>query len=204
MPPIPINVATEDELSELVLFKMLARINRYAVGTAYRRGGFGYLRRTIYGWNRAARGIPFIVLTDLDNYPCAPELINEWLPAGKHPNLLFRIAVREVEAWLLADANNLSHFLNVKGTFIPAQPDAVVDAKAALIRVASTSRSKAIRDSIMPKRGSTAKQGPDYNGRLGLFVRNHWDVDAAKANSESLSRTLDRLISFRPVWKSQQ
>ncbi len=201
MPPIPINFATEDELSEVVLFRMLKRVNRYAVGTAYRRGGFGYLRRTIHGWNRAAQGVPFIVLTDLDIHPCPVELINEWLPFGKHPNLLFRIAVREVEAWLLADSANLSQFLNVRRSLIPPQPDTIVDAKAALIGVASKSRSRAIRDSIVPRRGSTAKQGPDYNSRLGSFVRYSWDVDAAKANSESLSRTLDRLISFRPAWR---
>lgn len=201
MPPIPINFATEDELSELVLFRILERIGRYAVGTAYRRGGFGYLRRTIHGWNTAARGIPFIVLTDLDTYPCPPELINEWLPYGKHPNLLFRIAVREVEAWLLADPANLSQFLNVRRTLIPTPPDAIVDAKAALVGVASRSRSKVIRESIVPKPGSTAKQGPDYNGRLGTFVREHWNVDVAKANSDSLSRTLDRLESFRPGWQ---
>jgi hypothetical protein len=204
MAPIPVNFATEDELSELVLFRMLERIDRYAVGTAYRRRGNGYLRRTIHGWNDAAQGIPFIVLTDLDTCPCPPELINKWLPLGKHPNLLFRVAVREVEAWLLADPDNLSQFLNVKRALIPAQPDSIVNAKAALVGVAGRSRSKAIRESIVPKRGSTAKQGPDYNGRLGLFVRQHWDIEAAKDNSESLSRTLDRLNSFRPVWRARQ
>jgi hypothetical protein len=201
MTRIPVNFATEDELSEQALFRILERVNRYAFGMAYRRGGFGYLRRTISGWNSAAKSIPFIVLTDLDTYPCPLELLNEWLPFGKHPNLLFRIAVREVEAWLLADPDNLSQFLNVKRALIPPQPDSIVDAKAALVGVAGRSRSKAIRESIVPKRGSTAKQGPDYNGRLGLFVRQHWDIDAAKTNSESLSRTLDRLASFRPVWR---
>src|SRR5690349_4586801 len=107
---IPVNLATEDELSEVVLRKILAHLNRYAVGNCYRRGGFGYLQRTISGWNRAARGIPVIVLTDLDQCACPPNLLNNWLNAPCHPNLLFRVAVREVEAWLLADPVHLSQF----------------------------------------------------------------------------------------------
>lgn len=104
MNPIPVNLAVEDELSEVVLRRLLADARCYAVGTVYGRRGNGYLRKTIVGWNRAARGCPFIVLTDLDNTRCAPSLIAEWLTVPKHPNLLFRIAVREVEAWLLSDA----------------------------------------------------------------------------------------------------
>ncbi len=201
MTPIPVNLATEDELSEVTLFKILAGIDRYAVGTAYRRGGFGYLRRTICGWNSAAKGIPFVVLTDLDTLECPAKLINDWLPVPKHPNLLFRIAVREVESWLLADPGNLSEFLTVQKALLPTETDALADPKAAIVNLARQSRSKAIRDRIVPRRGSTAKQGPDYNGCLGSFVRGSWDVNAAKGNSPSLAKTVDRLASFSPVWR---
>src|ERR1035441_2055564 len=74
---IPVNLATEDELSEAVLRRLLDHADRgYAIGTAYGRRGFGYLRRTITGWNRAAQFVPFIVLTDLDRRPCPTELID--------------------------------------------------------------------------------------------------------------------------------
>src|SRR5271166_3110925 len=99
---IPVNLATEDELSETVLLRMLADLGRFAVGTSYRRGGFAYLERNISGWNHAAKGIPFILLTDLDRCVCPAKLFGDWLKAPRHPNLLFRVAVREVEAWLLA------------------------------------------------------------------------------------------------------
>jgi hypothetical protein len=43
---IPINIATEDELSEAVLLELLAHVNReYVVGVAYRRFGNGYLKK---------------------------------------------------------------------------------------------------------------------------------------------------------------
>jgi hypothetical protein len=196
---IPVNLATEDELSEVVLFRVLAEIKRFAIGTAYRRGGFGYLRRTINGWNRAAKGIPFIVLTDLDDAECPARLIGNWLRENKHPNLLFRIAVHEIESWLLADPAGLSEFFTIKDELIPPNPDAIKDPKATIVRIAQKSRSREVRERIVPRRGSTAKQGPDYNGCLGLFVSNRWNVEAARGNSLSLARTIDRLTSFQPI-----
>jgi hypothetical protein len=203
MTPIPINLAAEDELSEVTLRRILNDLARYTVGAAYRRGGFGYLRRTISGWNSAARGIPFIVLTDLDDCECPARLISEWLTAPQHPNLLFRIAVREVESWLLADPVHLAQFLGVSERAIPTGCDNLTDPKAEIIALARRSRTTIIREGIAPKRGSTAKQGPDYNGLLGSFVRGDWDLEAARAESPSLDRTVDRLTSFNPVWTTK-
>ena len=198
--PIPVNLATEDELSEVTLYRILSLINGYAVGTLYRRGGFGYLRRTVVGWNQAAKSIPFIVLTDLDAYECPAELIGDWLRVLKHQNLVFRVAVREVESWILADTINFSKFLGVRTTLIPTDPDSLLDPKAKLVEIAKKSRSKWIRDSIVPAKGNTAKQGPDYNGCLCTFVREQWDLDATKVNSPSLARTVERLSTFVPQW----
>ena len=200
MTPIPVNLATEDELSEVALLRILKHVGRYSVGVAYRRGGFGYLRRTISGWNAAARGIPFIVLTDLDNCDCPARLISEWLTAPKHPNLLFRIAVREVESWLIADKANLARFLGLDHRMVPDNCDYLADPKAEVITLARRSRTRIIRDGIVPRVASTAKQGPDYNGLLGAFVRKDWNPDAAGSRSPSLARTIARLAAFNPVW----
>lgn len=54
------------------------------------------------GFNFAARLTPFLVLADLDRIECAPKLIRDWLPVEKHPNPVFRVAVREVESWVQA------------------------------------------------------------------------------------------------------
>jgi len=201
MPVIPVNLAVEDELSDVVLRRILTYLNRgYAVGVTYGRTGFGYLRSTIRGWNRAARGRPFIVLTDLDTYPCPPALIQNWLDGPQSPNLLLRVAVREVESWLLADRENLSRYLRVPDAHMSAKPDQLNDPKRALIALATRSRSSHIRARIVPKHGSTAKQGPEYNAALSEFVRNHWDIAASEQNSPSLSRTMRQLRVFVPVW----
>src|SRR5271166_4667562 len=102
--PIPISLAFEDALTELLALKILRSIpTDYATQTVYNRGGYGYLKRTINGFNNAAKGTPFLVATDLDNYECPPALIADWLRHPKHHNLLICIAVREAEAWVLAD-----------------------------------------------------------------------------------------------------
>jgi len=91
---IPINLAVEGSLDEEVLRKILRQARRgYVIGTSYGRRGSGYLRRTIHGFNSAARGTPFAVLTDLDRETCPAELIRAWLPQPRHPNFLFRVAV---------------------------------------------------------------------------------------------------------------
>lgn len=205
MSGIPVDVAVEDELSEFVVAKLLAAAKPvYHVGVTYRRGGFGYLRRTINGWNAAAKGKPFIVLTDLDNALCPADLIEEWLTSAPSPNLLFRVAVREVEAWLLADVNNLARFLRVAERLVPPNPDSIPDPKAVLIALAGQSRLKFVRDSLLPRPGSTAKQGPSYNECLGTFVRENWDARAASAQSPSLARALRRFEEFRPVWPADR
>jgi len=201
MSTIPVHLAVEDELSEAVLRRLLAYANRgYAVGTAYGRSGYGYLRNSIAGWNRAARVVPFVVLTDLDTYPCPAALIDEWIPRHRHANLLLRVAVHEVESWVLADPANLSVFLRVNSSIIPRDPDSLPDPKAVLVDAAGRSRSREIRSRVAPKRGSTAKQGPDYNACLIQFVAGTWSVDTAAAASPSLKRTVARLGSFAPSW----
>ena len=155
---IPVNLATEDELSETVLLRILAHLGLFAVGTSYRRGGFGYLKRNARGWNHAAKGIPFIILTDLDQYECPALLIGDWLGGARHPNLLFRVAVREVEAWLVADRRNLAQYLFVPEAILPPDADGLRDPKAALVNVARKSRSRTIRERH-PKAGEYRETG---------------------------------------------
>lgn len=198
---IPLNLAVEDDLSECVLRKLLADVNRgFQIGATYKRGGFDYLRQRIRGWNAAARGRPIVILTDLDHHECPPSLLRDWLGGNPHPNLIFKVAVREVESWVLADRENLARFLQVPERIIPDKPDMLNDPKRTLIEVARRSRSTEIRTSIVPRLGSTARQGPDYNGCLGRFFIQSWRPRSACVASPSLERTLQRLSAFKPIW----
>jgi hypothetical protein len=198
---IPINLAVEDLLSEVVLRTILHQSKRpYQVGVCYCKRGYGYLKKTIQGFNNAAKGTPYLVLTDLDRAECPLRLIEEWLPCPKHPNLLFRIAVREVEAWLLADREAFAKFIGVRKELIPQAVDAIDDPKRTLINLVSRSRNRELREAIVPRPNSTAKVGPDYNGQLIPFVENHWKVEAAMCNSASLQRAVNAVTVFEPIW----
>lgn len=199
--PIPLNLAFEDALTESLTFKILRTIpTEYATCTVYNRGGNGYLRQVINGFNNAARGTPFLVGTDLDEYECPPALIGGWLNRPKHHNLLLRVAVREAEAWVLADRDRFANFLGINVMRVPEDVESLTNPKETLIHLARSSRRKQLRDDICPPIHSTRRVGPNYNARLGSFVTESWDPASARLNSRSLDRTMNRLVSFRPQW----
>ncbi len=201
MRPIPINLVVEDLLSEAVLRKLLECSSKdYAVGTCYCQGGVGYIKNKIMGFNHAARGTPFLVLADLDNVVCPPDLIKQWFMQPKHPNLIFRIAVREVEAWLLADRKGFAGYSRISEKKIPAASEDITDPKRTLIALVKHSPLADLRSDIVPREGTTAKIGPNYNGRLIDFVHSKWNVKNAKNNSLSLSRAIEVLHNFKPNW----
>lgn len=200
MPETCINLVFEDVLSEMVLRKLLCcSAIDYLIGQTLPAGGYGWIKKKIKGLNAAAKGMPYLVLTDLDTHECAPVLIREWLDVPRHPNLLFRIAVREVEAWLLGCRETFAAFLGVPGNRIPPDVDEIQDPKRFLIDLARRSRRREIRRDIVPQDGSTAKVGPNYNGRLISFVEGSWDPTVAKEHSLSLKKAMEALDVFEPV-----
>lgn len=203
---IPINLAYEDILSGFVLTKILEHVSNktnktYVIGYKYFKNGNGYLKRNINAFNNAAKAGPFIVLTDLDTWQCPFALVTEWLSKEKHhTNFIFRVAVTEVEAWLLADAENLSKYFGISETWSQLKIESIADPKAFLINLAKKSSYRVIRDSIVPAVDSTAKVGKDYNGTLGEFVLKYWDIDQACNKSKSLHKLVNILVTFTPLW----
>jgi len=197
--PIPIHLAVEDELSEGVARRILrARGRDYAIGAVFGKSGAAYLKKRAAGFNSAALHCPFLLLADLDDRPCAPALLAEWLDRPRHEGFLLRVAVREVESWLLGDGDGLARYLGCRRQRLPRDPEAVADPKRVLLELAEESRFRRMRDAIVwrdPASGAL-RQGPDYNGALGQFVLEFWDFAAARARCPSLDRAwaaLDRL-----------
>lgn len=201
--PIPVNLAVEDEISEAILRRMLQQTSKpFAVGQCFSRGGSGYLRRTISGFNNAARGCPFFVMTDLDSALCPPELVASWLQRPRHPNLLFRVAVKEAEAWVLADRQAIAAFLGVRRVLIPEDVDGIFDPKQFLINLARSSAYSTIRRDLVPPAGSLRRVGPLYNARIAQFVEQRWEVARARHASTSCQRAMGRIEAFEPTWSS--
>jgi hypothetical protein len=198
---IPINLAYEDLLSEAVLLRVIKDFPKFIVGTRFTHYGCGYLRNKILAFNNAAKAMPFLVVTDLDNAICPSQMIKDWLGNTTcHPNLIFRIAVHEVEAWLLADQINITKFLAVSTSLIDRPIEEIKDPKSFLINLSRKSKKRHIREAIVPDDGSTARIGRGYNDCLAMFVNQYWNLTEARKCSKSLDKMLNALESFEPLW----
>lgn len=198
MTPIPINLAVEDDLSEWMLRRILReRPAEYAIGPVFKKGGFGYLKKMVPAFNNMAKASPVLLLTDLDTYACPPSLVNDWLVHPKHPLFLFRVAVREVEAWLLASDKELSSFLSMRKSLNIPAPETLDDPKAELLKLAASSPRRELRDAITRRyRGGNLLQGPAYNSTLAGFLDEHWSAAAACDKCSSLQRIFDALSNL--------
>lgn len=193
-----LTIASEDELSEAVLEQLAARNGQFQVVQRLRRGGWGYIKRITPGLNQAAVGHPYLVLVDLDTNNCPADLMKSFLGQSvKHRNLQFRVAVRAVESWLLADPAFVTSFLGLPAAHCPSRPDQLNDPKRELVSLAKKSR-RAIRHDLVPMAGTSAKQGPNYNAPLVEFVRRFWNVPLASQRSDSLERCLRCLEQWEP------
>lgn len=196
---IPVNLVFEDHISEFVMIKLLDKANKFYVSKSYSEGGFSYIKDNILGFNNAAKGCPFFVLTDLDNTDCAPTLIRNWIEEPLHQNLIFRVAVREVESWLLADSEGFSEYTGISKVNFSNAPDEIQDPKAEMMRLIKRCRKRDIREDVLPK-NQYAKVGPNYNGRLMEFVNKYWSIDRAAKRSDSLNRAMKHLLAFNVIY----
>lgn len=187
-----VSAAVEGPVDEAVVRRLIAYAGASA-GSVYGKQGKRYLRQKIAGYNNAAHRAPWVILVDLDReYDCAPPLRNAWL-AQPAANLCFRVAVRAIEAWLMADAEDLTAFLGVARSRIPQHPEALEDPKATMVNLARDSRRRAIREDMVPREGSGRQVGPAYSSRLIEFVTSSWRPDVAARRADSLHRTIDCL-----------
>jgi hypothetical protein len=194
--PVFITAAVEGNVDEAVVRRLIEHVGGIP-GPVYGRNGKDHLRQRIANYNQAARLSPWVVLVDLDHdAECAPPLRSAWLPALS-PHMCLRVAVRQVEAWLLADRERLAKFLSVSASKIPHNPEAVEHPKNTLVELARYSRRRDIREDMVPRPGSGRSVGPAYTARLIEFViggERGWRPDVAARHSESLNRSLRCLV----------
>ncbi len=193
--PVFVSGAVEGPSDEPVL----RRIIEERGGVVHRvqvQGGKPNLRRALPGYNAAAKRDPWLVLVDLDDdRPCAGELVADWLPTPSK-NMRFRVVVRQIEAWLLADAERFAQYFAVKRSAIPVNPDLILDAKEKLLAIVATSRRLALRQDMMPRPGSGRRVGPAYTSRLIEFASDAsrgWRLESAVEHSMSLAKCVARL-----------
>jgi len=196
----------EDEPSKEALGKLVARRNEscrrqllFQEGHPRVTGGFARIREKVPAFlNLAKAGIFTLALTDLDAAECAPNLIRDWFsfslggPIDLPATVVFRVAVREVEAWLLADRGNLARFLQIPEPNFSSAPEDLPDPKGHLLNVLARKGRKKWQREMLPQ-SATASIGPEYNRRLSEFIRTRWDPCRAARTARSLARAIEAL-----------
>jgi hypothetical protein len=187
-------VATEDELSECVALRLIGLQMSNTDGVQMiRKGGNGYLRSRMANFISVAKRGPVLMLADLDRIDCPPTLIRKWRRGRALPdNLLLRVAVREIESWLLADREGFASYLNIAPQKITTSPEEISDPKHYLLNLARNAP-RELRSELLPDKGSIASQGFGYNSCLREFVAKMWSPTRAAERSQSLRRAINRV-----------
>ena len=194
---LDVALVVEDELSLSVMIKVVDFTERgYTVLRPLVERGVDNIRKSLTKYRNASRALAHVVVVDLDDAPCAPALRAQWGMTTLPDALLFRVAVREVEAWILADRAGFSAFAGIPPGKVTQTPEALPDPKQTLINLVRSSRNRRLVRELVPEQGTSMSKGPLYNERLSQFVRETWDVAAAMQAAPSLQRTVCRLQHF--------
>lgn len=142
-------------------------------------------------WYQMAQHQVMVVLTDLDRANCLVEFREQWLTAHPPENLVVRVAVREVESWVLADHVAMRALIGPRGVLPPA-PDSLADPKQFLLGLVKGAP-KPVRDDLLKVVDGNLAQGLGYNARLTAWVESEWCPNRAEERSPSLARARLRL-----------
>lgn len=196
----------EDAPSAAIAQKLVAtRNDRLSRRLVFRNGfpaimrGHGDIKSRCQAFlNMARSGSHTLILTDLDTVECACALIRDWFaipqedPVNLPSQCIFRVAVREVESWIIADHAAWAEYIGIPAANFSIHPDRLDDPKEHLLKVIRRKGKKKIHREMLPK--GSAHIGPRYNEVLCDFVDKLWVPARAAENSPSLDRALKALM----------
>jgi hypothetical protein len=195
-PPPIITAAVEGDVDEAVIRRLVSGLGQGEIGSIHGKNGKSDLHKKISAYNSAAKHSPWIVLVDLDNEAeCAPPMLANWIPYPTD-GMCFRIAVRSIESWLLADREAISGFLSIGQNKVPRNPDEIENPKRTIVDLARQSRRRDIREDIVPRLRSGRVVGQAYTSRMIEYVSHNWRPAVAALSSDSLRRCLVRLKEY--------
>jgi hypothetical protein len=186
-----IHIVVEGFTDQQLCIKLLQTL-QLPIGDQTICRGKSNLDKRLSSFNQA-KFIPWFILRDLDtDSDCAPTLKNKLLPT-ESLSMCFRIAVRELEAWILGDAEQIANYLGVSQNKIPMNPESLNDPKNHLINLARKSRRKEIREGMVPRDESGGLEGPEYASMLSQFILDNWRPEIAAQRCDSLRRCIKAL-----------
>ena len=187
--------AVEGLVDETVVRKLILHVGALP-GPVHGKEGKARIKARLRSYNEAARVTPWLVLVDLNgDFDCAPMLRQSWLQSPRS-GMCFRIAVRETEAWLLADRERFARFMGVSVDRVPPSPENVRDPKSLIVQLARSSSRREIRTGLVPRVNSGRTVGAAYTSYMIDFVEAHWRPGIAAKRATSLGGCLKRLAEL--------
>jgi hypothetical protein len=197
------DLPSADALQKIILYCNDQRTTQIVLPPGFPKvvGGFGNIKKQIPRYIDMARNPNSvnISLVDLDARTCAPNLIKRWF--GRSPDqlpsrLIFRVAVREIESWLIADRKEFSRFLGIPQDNFSKCADEIINPKEFLFSLLQNKGRRKWHRDMLPE--GNAHIGPIYNAKLCEFIKDRWMPERAASCSPSLKSAIDAIISLNP------
>lgn len=187
---------------DLAVLRRLVRDAGLAPGPEHGLRGKNHLDQRMRAFNAAAAYGPWVVARDMDfDAACPGALARGVLPTPARL-MCYRIAVRSVECWLLADVEGFSTFFKVAPRHIADDPEALASPKAALLS-ALAQGSKDIRQAaVRVTPDGSNKPGPEYNATLAAFVASAWRPGLAQKSAPSLRKARARIKELARLYRA--
>jgi len=197
-------IVGEDAVTKSVIKKVLAYCSDdfEIVSELPVRGG--QIKSKMMEFNALSSSFPVILLTDLDTYVCAPQLISQAIPL-KNEKFIFNVAIDEAEAWLMADRKGFADYFKIKLEDMPSSHKTKQGGGKAVCEMdfsykssmylthelIKKSRNSGFIEQLTPRKG--AAKGPEYNSCILSFIQSKWNIDCARKNTDSLNRMIRRI-----------
>ena len=181
-------VAGEDALCCELGMRLVANVlPGWVLASSIPFGGITKLLARIDGLVRQSEHVqPVVCIADTDGR-CPVDLRNRWSPANAGGRFILRLAHAEAESWILADRLGFSQKFGIPSSRIPHVSDDLVDPKQLILTLSARSRFRWVRNEIVSE-SDLNRRGSGYNVHLCDFVRNNWNLIAARSVSTSLER----------------
>ena len=197
--PVTIDYLGEGASDEAIARKLIMSCTALP-GVSYRRpqagAGKQSLDKRLNGLNEGAKySNPVLVLRDLDrDAQCPSQLVLALIPE-RHPHLLLRICVREVETWLMADVEAYARYCGLSVGQIPKDLEAVGDPKQLILTWVANSKAPKLVRHINESRSRGVPDWASLGSWHSEFANRIWDPSRAAASkrASSLSRAIKRI-----------
>lgn len=193
----------EDPLSRAIIRRLIRDLvgDIHLIELLPNQGGFSSMKLKFGEYCTLAQHHSVFILTDLDDAECAPRLRSEWannvgLAKSLPEKLYFRVAEKEVEAWLLADRNNLCDYLGIPYDIIP-EDEIFSNPKEFFLNCVKQHGDATAKYELLPE--GNARVGLGYNSYLTRFAAENWDFQGAAFRNLSLGRAVQRIAAARQI-----